>query len=133
MRSEADIRQEAAEIAAAQVANASQRDAFVALGHTVLITASIAFMGDVRPAGEVEVLWLLILSWAVSVIGLFALTLSFHAAHSDSERRRLQIHDASLDDRDRLTSVCNMLALWSFPVSMLLTVVFATINLWNAS
>ena len=127
------IAQEAAGIASALIANEGQRDAFLALGHTVLFTASIAFVSDVRPAEEVQGLWLLFVAWTLSIIGLFALTLSFQTAKSEAEKRLRDIHKDHVDDRGLLTNFCNGIALWTFPLSMLLTVIFAGINLWNAA
>jgi hypothetical protein len=130
-RSEQDRREEAAAIIAAQIANASQRDAFAALGHTVLFTASIAFMGDVRPAAEIEWHWLVFVAWASSVLGLFALTLSFQLADSAAEKRIKALHDEGADDHHFWLNVWNFLALWTFPVSMLATAGFAAKNLWS--
>ena len=130
-RSDEDKRQEVAGIIAAQIANAGQRDAFVALGHTVLFTASIAFMGDIRPAGEVEWTWLLFLSWASSVIGLIALTWSFREAHVAADERIAKIHDDDADDGLDAVDFANAVALWTFPLSMLLTAVFVGTNLWS--
>lgn len=132
-RSPQEVQQEAAELSAAQIANGGQRDAFAALGHTVLFTASIAFIGDIRPAVEVQGLWLLMISWTSSVIGLFALTLSFQIAHSEADKRRQAIHDVLVDDRGLVTNMCNGIALWTFPLSMLLTVVFAAVNIGSVT
>lgn len=131
IRGEQERRDEAAGIISAQIANASQRDAFGALGHTVLFTASIAFMGDVRPAAEIEWHWLVFVAWASSVIGLFSLTLSFQLADSAAEKRIKALHDDGADDRHLWLGVCNFLALWTFPVSMLATASFAAKNLWS--
>jgi hypothetical protein len=130
-RSEQDRREEAAAIISAQIANASQRDAFALLGHTVLFTASISFMGDVRPAAEIEWHWLVFVAWASSVIGLFALTLSFQLADGAAEKRIKYLHEEGIDDRHFWLSACNSLALWTFPVSMLATAGFAAKNLWS--
>lgn len=46
-RSDSDWRPELQEINASNIANEAQRDAFVALGHTALLAASIAFIGGV--------------------------------------------------------------------------------------
>ena len=130
-RSEEDKRQEVAAIIAAQIANGGQRDAFVALGHTVLFTASIAFMGDIRPAGKVEWTSLLFLSWASSVVGLIALTWSFREAHVAADERIANIHNDDADDSLDAVDFANAVSLWSFPLSMSLTAAFAAINLWR--
>ncbi len=130
-RSEEDKRQEVSAIIAAQIANGGQRDAFVALGHTVLFTASIAFMGDIRPASEIEWTWLLFLAWASSVIGLFALTWSFREAHIAGNDRLAKIHDDHIADGLDMVDITNGVALWTFPISMLATASFAGINLWS--
>ncbi|MDQ0566862.1 hypothetical protein GRI55_05415 [Erythrobacter citreus] len=120
-------------INANQSANDNQRDAFVALGHTVLFTASISFMGDVRPAAEIEHLWLLFAAWFISVVGLFALTFSFQLANADNNRRVDQIHDDSADDRNIWLEVSNEIGLWTFPAAMTATMAFAGLNLWSVT
>lgn len=120
-------------VVAAQIANGGQRDAFIALGHTVLFTASIAFMGDVRPAAQVEWIGLLFAAWTSSIIGLFALTLSFQVADRAADERLVHMHDDHANDRHRALDVCNSIALWTFPISMLGTAAFAAKNLWSVA
>lgn len=124
---------EESNVVAAQIANGGQRDAFIALGHTVLFTASIAFMGDVRPAAQVEWLGLLFAAWISSVIGLFALTLSFQIADQAADQRLEKMHDDGADDQHRPLDICNMIALWTFPASMFGTAAFAAKNLWSVA
>lgn len=120
-------------INANQSANDTQRDAFVALGHTVLFTASISFMGDVRPSAEIEHQWLLFASWFISLIGLFALTLSFQLANADNNRRVDEVHNDRTDDRNIGLEVSNEIGLWTFPVAMTATMAFAGLNLWSVT
>ncbi len=130
-RTDEQKREEVAEINAALSANASQRDAFIALGHTVLFTASISFMGDVRPAQEIEFVWVLLFAWALNAVGLIALTWSFQAAHSDNNRRIDRIHDDAAVDGNKCLGITNGVALWTFPAAMIATAVFAALNLWS--
>lgn len=130
-RTDDQKREEVAAITAALSANASQRDAFIALGHTVLFTASIAFMGDVRPADEIEFVWVLLVGWTLNAIGLVALTWSFQAAHEDGVRRIAQIHDDAADVGSTSLHVANCIALWTFPTAMIAIAIFASLNLWS--
>lgn len=118
-------------INANQSANDGQRDAFVALGHTVLFTASISFMGEVRPAAEIEFVYILFGAWFVSAVGLLALTWSFQAAHNDNNRRVDTVHDDNADDRNVGLELANEIALWTFPAAMIATAIFAALNLWS--
>ncbi|WP_143738505.1 hypothetical protein [Erythrobacter colymbi] len=122
---------ESAEIKAAQMANESQRDAFTALGHTVLFSASIAFLADIRKPSEIEQIWLLYSAWASTLIGLFALTWSFQEAHRAANRRISSLHDDNASDATPLLDALNFVSLWSFPISMLGIAAFAAINLWS--
>lgn len=131
MRTDDQKREEVAGITAALSANASQRDAFIALGHTVLFTASIAFMGDVRPAAEIESVWVLLVGWALNAIGLVALTWSFHVAHKDGLRRIALIHDDAADVTSKSLNAVNWIALWTFPTAMIAIAAFAGVNLWR--
>lgn len=130
-RTDKQKREEVAEINAAMSANASQRDAFIALGHTVLFTASISFMGDVRPAREIEFVSVLFFAWFLNAVGLIALTWSFQAAHNDNNRRIDRIHDDSAVDGNKGLEIANGVALWTFPAAMIATAVFAALNLWS--
>lgn len=127
-RSPEDCRSELEAIDAAQIANEVQRDAFVALGHTALFAASIAYIGDVRPAGEAETLWSLYIAWASSVVGLLALTFSFDVARRAANARRRSIYEQIVDDSAALVNFCNAVALWTFPISLIFLAAFATIN-----
>lgn len=131
MRTDEQKREEVAGITAALSANASQRDAFIALGHTVLFTASIAFIGDVRPAGEIEFVWVLLVGWTLNAVGLLALTWSFQAAHKDGVKRIALIHDDAADDRSKSLDAANCIALWTFPSAMIAIAAFAGLNLWS--
>lgn len=123
-----ECRSELQAIDAAQIANEAQRDAFVALGHTALFAASIAFIADVRPAGEAEALWSLYVAWTSSVVGLLALTVSFDVARRAANSRRQSIYEQVVDDSAGLVNFCNAVALWTFPISLILLAVFAAIN-----
>ena len=122
---------ESAEVKAAQITNASQRDSFTALGHTVLFSASIAFLADIRKPSEIEQIWLLYSGWGSTLVGLFALTWSFQEAHRAADRRISSLHDDNASDATRLLDALNAIALWSFPISMLCVAAFAAINLWR--
>lgn len=130
-RTDEQKREEVVGITAALSANASQRDAFIALGHTVLFTASIAFMGDVRPADEIEFVWVLLVGWTLNALGLVALTWSFHVAHKDGLRRIALIHDDAADVSSKNLDTINGIALWTFPSAMIAIAAFAGLNLWS--
>lgn len=127
-RSPEECRDEVQAIDAAHIANEAQRDAFVALGHTALFAASIAFIADVRPAGEAEAIWALYVAWGSSVTGLLALTMSFDIARRAANSRRQLIYEQNVNDSGRLVNLCNAAALWTFPVSLIFLAIFAAIN-----
>lgn len=128
IRSPEDCWSELEAIDAAQIANEAQRDAFVALGHTALFAASIAFIGDVRPAGEAETLWSLYIAWASSIVGLIALMFSFDVARRAANSRRRSIYYQIVDDSAALVNLCNAVARWTFPISLIFLAAFAAIN-----
>ena len=130
-RSADDFNHERQALDAAHAQNEAGRDAFIALAHTALFAASIAFVGDIAPLAEAVWKPALICGWLASVVGLFALTVSFDAA-----RRAIDARRAALNDEDppssRLCEALNATALWSFPVALLCLFSFATANMVGA-
>jgi hypothetical protein len=59
---------------------------------------------------------------------LLALTISFHQAARHIEQRRQLIYEPSVID-GRSTAILNQLALWSFPMALIATFMFATMNI----
>jgi heme/copper-type cytochrome/quinol oxidase subunit 2 len=79
-------------------------------------------------AAEAEWRWLLVIAWLFSVVGLIALTVSYHAAGHHISRRRQQIYENSAEDPTSV-ALLNGVALWSFPAALVSTFVFAMINI----
>lgn len=128
-RSESDWRPELQDINASHLANEAQRDALVALGHTALFAASIAFIGGVEALKSAHGLGFLCGAWGSSVIGLFALTLSFELAKRCANDRRKAIHDQNAP-HGSMAELSNSVALWTFPLSMTLLTIFAVVNIY---
>jgi len=107
--------------------NEASRDAFLAVAHTALFAASIAFVADVAPVQTAVWKPALLLGWLLSVIGLFALTASYAIARrvNDEARKALYKKDAP---SSRSLDVANTIALWSFPLALLCVFGFATSN-----
>ena len=106
--------------------NEEGRDAFLAIAHTALFAASLGFIGNLIDKDPPKLIWLLIVGWSSSVIGLSALTWSFYEA-------KRQILRASKEEQTNPNAVrlANNAALWSFPVALLMIFLFAIINLVN--
>lgn len=127
-RSPEECQIELSNIDQAHIQNEAGRDAFLALAHTALFAASIAFIGSLSEAAEADWRWLLVSAWSSNVVGLISLTFSFHAAGSHIARRRQQIYDDNAD-RPTWAALLNAVALWSFPVALISTFAFAVLNI----
>lgn len=130
VRDPEEVAHERAVLDAAHTQNEAGRDAFVALSHTALFAASIAFVGDVTPINEAIWKPALIAGWTASVAGLLALCLSFGAARRSIDARRTALWN-SQPPENRSTMVLNAISLWSFPVALLCLFSFATANVMN--
>lgn len=131
-RTEDEIRHDRQAFDNAHVQNEAGRDAFVALAHTGLFAASIAFVGDVAPV--TAAIWkpVLIAGWLASVVGLLALTWSFHEARKATNAMR----DALYKSEPPSYKFCeglNAVALWSFPVALVCLFSFVTVNVVSAN
>ena len=115
----------------AHAQNEAGRDAFIALSHTALFAASVAFVGDVAPI--TSAIWqpVLIAGWAANVIGLLSLTVSFSAARRAIDVRRAALNDAEPPENRQLR-LLNATALWSFPAALLFLFGFVTANVVHA-
>ena len=122
-----EIAHERAALDAAHSQNEAGRDAFVALAHTALFAASIAFVGDVRPINEAIWKPVLIAGWGASVTGLLALAISFGAARKAIDAQRAALYEAAVPP-NRWASRLNTISLWSFPVAILCLFAFVTAN-----
>jgi hypothetical protein len=127
-----EVRAELEGLKDAHLENETARDAFLALAHTALFAASIAFVGDLAEHDRPRILWLLLLGWLASVIGLSALTLSFSVATRHIRRRHDQVYEAAVDE-PRAANILNSIALWSFPIALISTFLFAAINMIDMS
>jgi hypothetical protein len=130
-RSQDDCLAELANIDQAHIQNEAGRDGFLALAHTGLFAASIAFIGGISEAAHAKCLWLLIFAWFTSVVGLVALTISYHVASQHINKRRQQIYEQTADSPN-WAMFLNHIALWSFPFALVSTFVFATVNMLAA-
>src|SRR4051794_15469923 len=130
-RSLDDFNHERQALDAAHAQNEAGRDAFVALAHTALFAASIAFVGDVAPVTEAVWKPALICGWLASVVGLLALTVSFGAARKAIDARRAALNEAE-PPSNRVAETLNATALWSFPVALLCLFSFVTANVVKA-
>lgn len=123
-----ECRHELASLDNAHLQNETARDSFLALAHTALFASSIAFYGDVGSTHAVRLAPLLLAAWLSSVTGLIALTWSFTAARADISRRREHLYDRKGTPESKLVAVLNTTALFSFPISLLLTFAFVAAN-----
>lgn len=126
-RPKKDIDREWAELVAALTANSTARDSFLAIAHTALFAASIAFLSDIVGDQPPIAIWLLVISWAMGVIGLMALTVSYVSADKAIRKRFEQIHDLEAPNAN-ITDRLNLLATVTFAVSLILTFAFSSIN-----
>lgn len=126
-RTAEDFAYERGTLDAAHNQNEAGRDAFVAVAHTALFAASVSFVGDVAPLNQAIWLPVLIAGWAASIIGLFALTISFGAARRAIDARRAALNEDN-PPNSSLCDVLNAISLWSFPVSLLCLFSFVTAN-----
>src|SRR4051812_6629942 len=126
-RSAEDFAYERGALDASHNQNEAGRDAFVAVAHTALFAASVSFVGDVTPLTDAILIPLLILGWFASVVGLFALTISFGAARRAIDARRAALNDDN-PPNSRFCEVLNGIALWSFPAALLCLFLFVTAN-----
>ncbi len=130
-RTSDDYAHERAILDMAYAQNEAGRDTFVALAHTALFAASVAFVGDVTPLREAVWRPALILGWICSVAGLLTLTFSFGAARRAIDARRAALNDEEPPASRRL-DVLNGISLWSFPASLLCLFSFVTANVVQA-
>jgi hypothetical protein len=111
----------------AHLQNETNRDAFLALAHTALFAASIAFFGDLPASATPEYIYLLIGGWGASVLGLLSLTISFSAATREIDHRRQNVY-RELTPRISWAALLNGVGLWTFPIALVSTFVFAGAN-----
>ncbi len=111
--------------------NESNRDSFIAIAHTALFAASVSFVGDVAPLSKAIWQPLLIAGWAADVLGLVALAISFVAARREIDARR-QALNAEVPPSGGLADTLNAIALWSFPLALVLIFSFVTANVVQA-
>jgi len=111
-----EVRAELEALKDAHLENETARDAFLALAHTGLFAASIAFVSDLVEHGTPHFLLLLILAWLASVAGLCALTASYAVASKQIRRRHEQVYEATAD-QSKTADGLNAVALWSFPIA----------------
>jgi hypothetical protein len=112
----------------AHLQNETTRDAFLALAHTALFAASVSFVGDLARDGPARILWLLIVGWSASIVGLCTLTFSYFEAARHIRRRHNQVY-APVADEPRVGNALNAIALGSFPVALISTFIFAAANM----
>ena len=126
-RSSDDVKHELQALDQAHAQNEAARDSFVALAHTALFAASVSFVGSAVPLAKAIWPWALVAGWAIDVIGLLSLTISFATARKAIDARRVAIYAETAPIAvwsDRL----NELALWSFPAALLCLFSFVTAN-----
>ena len=130
-RAPEDFAHERTALDSAHQQNETQRDSFIALAHTALFAASVSFVGNVTPLRTAIWRPVLITGWTSSIIGLLALTLSFHFARQAIDARRAALND---DDppASRTLEALNAISLWSFPISLLCLFSFVTANVVSA-
>jgi hypothetical protein len=128
-----DIEEVRAELSAlndAHLQNETTRDAFLALAHTALFAASVSFVSDLIKNGAGDFLWLLLVAWISSVVGLSALTASYSATARLIKSRQDQVYSATVKE-PKLANILNSIALWSFPVALLSTFAFAGLTIFS--
>lgn len=126
-RSPDDLRHELQALDQAHAQNEAARDSFVALAHTALFAASVSFVGSAVPLAKAVWLWALIAGWALDVLGLLSLAVSFATARKTIDARRAALYAETPPIAvwlDRL----NWFALWSFPAALLCLFSFVTAN-----
>lgn len=126
-RTKAEKQKEWEALCAAQIANATARDSFLAVAHTALFAASIAFVSDWIDQFQPRAIALLLLSWLVGAVGLIALTVSYVAAQREIQKRQDNIHEDDVTNSSCAERL-NHVAVVTFPISLLLTFLFSSIN-----
>ena len=111
----------------AHIQNEQARDAFIGLGHTALLAASISFVSDVIPLAGAILKPVLLISWMSGVIGLLALTMSFGEATRAIDKRRQAINEETAPQADKADRL-NRIAVWTFPVSLITLFLFLAAN-----
>ena len=127
-RSREEFNAELSSLDAAHNQNEGLRDTFIGLGHTALFAASISFVADLFPVGKAELVWLIIMAWVSSCIGLIAFTLSFSESRKAIDARRAALNEKEAPRASKLEAL-NAVSLWSFPVSLIAILIFASVNL----
>ncbi|MGE8142591.1 hypothetical protein ACQKOE_11495 [Novosphingobium sp. NPDC080210] len=130
-RTAEDKRQEVSGLNQTHIQNEAARDNFIGLAHTALFAASVAFVGDVVPLKEAVFKSALLLSWLSSLVGLVALTFSFDSARRDTDARRQAIHEDNAPE-SVLTNRLNAIALWTFPIALIMLFFFLLANVENS-
>lgn len=126
-RSPDDLKHELQALDQAHAQNEAARDSFVALAHTALFAASVSFVGSAVPLSKAVWPAMLIAGWAVDVLGLLALTISFATARKAIDARRAALY-ADTPPVAIWSDRLNGFALWSFPVALLCLFSFVTAN-----
>jgi hypothetical protein len=126
-RTSEDLKHELQALDAAHAQNEAARDSFVALAHTALFAASVSFVGSAVPLAKAIWPWALVAGWAIDVLGLLALTVSFATARKAIDARRAALY-AETPPVAVWSDRFNGFALWSFPAALLCLFSFVTAN-----
>lgn len=130
-RSPDEIAYELDTLDTAHLHNETNRDTFIALAHTALLAASVSFIGDVAPLHSAAWKPLVIVAWAASVVGLLAHTFSFVVIRKEIDARRSAINEEAPPE-SKTGENLNNLALWTFPIALLLIFAFVSANVMRS-
>lgn len=122
-----ECKNELAQLDQAHLQNETARDSFIAVAHTALFAASIAFIGDVVKLEEAFSGWAVKAAWICNAGGLIALSISYPLVSWHIEKRRSAIYDPAQPDC-RICSWLNWSALAAFPLSVIALLWFVLAN-----
>lgn len=122
-----ECKDELAQLDQAHLQNETARDSFIAVAHTALFAASIAFIGDVVKLEDATAAWAVEASWVLNATGLVALSISYPIVARYIHKRRQAVYNAQPPEC-RVCSWLNWAALATFPLSVLALLLFVLAN-----
>lgn len=122
-----ECRDELTQLDQAHLQNETARDSFIAVAHTALFAASIAFIGDVVKLEDASASWAVKTAWLLNASGLVALSASYPLVSWHIGKRRGAIYDAA-QPNCRICALFNWTALTAFPLSVIALLWFVLAN-----
>lgn len=122
-----ECRDELTQLDQAHLQNETARDSFIAVAHTALFAASIAFIGDVVAVEDASASWAVKTAWVLNASGLIALSASYPLVSWHIAKRRDAVYDPD-QPNCRICAFLNWTALTAFPLSVIALLWFVLAN-----